>query len=150
MKKLLGAAALAVALLAVRPAETQAYWGSPQCAQGFGWLKGHALNFLSWNHFEGPIYSYGPYNTPGYVPMFVKNPHVGAYNPAYPAAYYGYGGYGGYGYGAPAGYFGAAPAPAPVPAVAPAPKVEPIPTAGPVSEGYSGGRLVGLRARFGR
>jgi hypothetical protein len=143
MKKLLGAAALAVALLAVRPAETQAYWGSPQCAQGFGWLKGHALNFLSWNHFEGPLYSYGPYNLPGYVPMFVKNPHVGAYNPAYPAAYYGYGAYGN---GAPAGYFGATPASAS--AAAPAQKVESIPTSAPAPEVYSSGRI-GFRARFG-
>lgn len=89
MRRLLWASALAVSALVLRPAESKAYWGSPQCAHGMKWLEGKALNFMPFNHFNGPLFSYGPYNLPGYYPMYVANPHHGAYVPAYPAGYYG-------------------------------------------------------------
>lgn len=87
MKRLLSAAAIAVAALVARPGEAQAYWGSPQCWQGFPWLQGKALNCMPWIHYNGPLFSYGPYNVPGYVDMYVKNPHCGAYIPAYAPGY---------------------------------------------------------------
>jgi hypothetical protein len=90
MKRLLLASALAVALLGLRPGESKAFWNSPQCAQGYPWLQGKALNFLAKNHFNGPLYNYGPYlGGNGYAWNFVAHPFCGAYIPAFPASYWG-------------------------------------------------------------
>ena len=90
MKRLFWVSALSLALCTATPNTSQAFWNSPQCNQGFGWLQGKALNFMSFTHYHGPLYSYGPYNVPGYAYMYVPQPYCGSYLPAYPASYYGY------------------------------------------------------------
>ena len=94
MKKLFLASALAISLLAMLPADSHAFWNSPQSSQGLPWLQGRALNFLSRNHQHGPLYNYGPYQSgtgfgTGYEWKYVPNPLLGHYVPAYPANYYG-------------------------------------------------------------
>jgi hypothetical protein len=145
VKRLLCAAAVAVAALVARPGEAKAYWGSPQCWQGFPWLQGKALNCMPWIHYHGPLYSYGPYNVPGYIDMYVKNPHCGAYIPAYPAGYYGYG-YAGY--GAPVQTAGATTATDTKPAATTPPT--PTTTAPDVMYGGKGHIFGGLKGRFYR
>ena len=90
MKKLFLASVLAISLLAMLPADSHAFWNSPQSSQGLPWLQGRALNFLSRNHQHGPLYNYGPYQGgTGYEWKYVPNPLLGHYVPAYPANYYG-------------------------------------------------------------
>jgi len=89
MQKLLVAAALTAALVTLQPAKSHAFWNSPQNSQGYTWLQGKALNFLSFTHFHGPLYNYGPYYGPGYQWMFVANPWCGAYVTALPTSAYG-------------------------------------------------------------
>jgi hypothetical protein len=134
MKKFLLASAVAAALVAGAPGASNAYWGSPQCWQGFGWLRGKALNFTPSIFYEGPLYSYGPYNVPGYAPMYVTNPHHGQYVPAYPAAYYQYAA-GNYGAGYPTVIDGAA---VPVPADPNARPAEKMPTPEKIAPPKSG------------
>jgi hypothetical protein len=90
MNKILAASSLALTVFFLNPIQSNADWNTPQTRHGYGWLQGRALNTMPWLHFHGPLYNYGPYTTPGHVPMYVKNPHIGAYTPAYPSAYYGY------------------------------------------------------------
>jgi hypothetical protein len=90
MKRIVLAALFATSLLVIKPSHSQAFGKHPQTYHGYGWLQGTALNVWPWLHFHGPLYNYGPYTTPGHVPMFVNNPWCGNYTPAYPSAYYGY------------------------------------------------------------
>jgi hypothetical protein len=90
MKKILAAAAFTLTALCTNPLQSSADWNNPQTRYGMGWLEGRALNSKPWLHFHGPLYNYGPYTAPGHLPMFIENPKIGAYTPAYPPAYYGY------------------------------------------------------------
>ncbi len=89
MKRIYLAALFATSLLVFQPSHSQAFGKYPQTYHGYGWLQGKAMNTMPWLHFHGPLYNYGPYTTPGHVPMFVS-PWCGNYTPAYPSAYYGY------------------------------------------------------------
>jgi hypothetical protein len=91
MNRLLWLSVLTSALVLTVPNTSQAdSWGWPQSNQGFTWWEGRALRCGSWIHMHGPLYSYGPYNTYGYINMYVPNPWHNAYVPAYPASWYGY------------------------------------------------------------
>lgn len=89
MNKLFLASALAITFLAASPREANAFWNSPQCCAGMGWLQCKALNCMPWLQYNGPLYNYGPYyGGYGYEDLFVRNPYCGAYVPAYPSTYY--------------------------------------------------------------
>ena len=152
MNKFLLCSLLAAASVAFVPGESKAFWNSPSCCHGYGWLDCHALNCMPWIHMHGPLYSYGPYTTQGYQNQYVRDPLCGAYIPAYPATYYGFGG----NYYGNAPYLGAQGAP-PAAATAPAPPrtVEPVAPPAPVTTtSYSTGKsptfLSSLRGRFQR
>jgi hypothetical protein len=109
MKRIILAGLLAVLAIPVLPERSFAWGKDPYNSYGMTWLESWALRRKMWIHNDGPLFSYGPYNTPGYVNMHIPQPYHGSYTPADPTLwnrYYApqYGPYGGY----PA--YGAAPA----------------------------------------
>src|SRR5205085_1082457 len=122
---------------------------------GMTWIESFALRRKMWIHHDGPLFSYGPYNTPGYVNMHIPQPYHGSYTPAdptlwnrnYGAPYGPYAGYPGYAVppGGPAGLAAAAHAQAPPP---PAPG-GPVPGGPVVVEGGAYGGVAGPGAGAG-
>jgi hypothetical protein len=135
MQKVLFASALAIAVLAASPGRSMAWETDPFNAHGFSWFKAKVFKHMQWIHYDGPLYNYGPYNTPGHVSMHIPNPWHGTYIPNTAAAQYaGMGGGFGYGYGAAPTAVAAAPAPvATAPAVAPVPAKPIPPTSAPAA-----------------
>lgn len=84
MRKVLLAGAAAVALLAGLPDRSHAWGRDRYNAHGFNWLYQFAFTKCPWIHQDGPLFSYGPYYTPGYVNMHVPPPYHGSYTPADP------------------------------------------------------------------
>jgi hypothetical protein len=113
MKRIILAGLLAVAAITVLPESSFAWGKDPYNSHGMTWLESWSLRRKMWIHNDGPLFSYGPYNTPGYVNMHIPQPYHGSYTPADPTLwnrYYApqYGPYGGYpGYGAAPGVYGA-------------------------------------------
>lgn len=118
MKRFILAGLLALLAIPVLPEYSFAWGKDPYNSHGMSWLGSWSLRRKMWIHNDGPLFSYGPYNTPGYVNMHIPQPYHGSYTPADPTLWnrtYGmpYGPYGAYpGYGAaPAVYGGAVPVP---------------------------------------
>jgi hypothetical protein len=91
MKKLLLSSALAAGLIVALPVQSRAYWNSPQCSEGNGFLGSCALRFCPKIHMNGPLYNYGPgpYSGPGYQDQFVPNGLRNGYVPSDPNSYMG-------------------------------------------------------------
>jgi hypothetical protein len=94
MRKVLLAGVLAAAALAALPERSHAWGRDPYNGHGMTWLEQFTYRTGAWIHHDGPLYSYGPYNLPGYVNMHIPQPHHGAYSPADPNLWNG--GYGNY------------------------------------------------------
>lgn len=84
MRKLVLAGLLAGAVVAALPGRSEAHGRSPYNQHGYNWLGSFAFRRMAWIHMDGPLYSYGPYNTPGYLVMHVPQPYHGTYSPADP------------------------------------------------------------------
>jgi hypothetical protein len=117
MRKILLAGVLAALAMVALPDRSFAWGKSPYNSHGYGWLGSMAFRWHSWIHMDGPLYNYGPYNTPGLVVMHIPQPYHGSYTPADPTlwnrGYAPYGPVAGYpAYGVP-GYLPANMQPAP-------------------------------------
>ena len=82
MRKILLAGVLAVAAISALPERSHAWGRDPYNGHGLTWLGSWAYRTGSFLHNDGPLYSYGPYNLPGYVTMHIPQPYVGSYTPA--------------------------------------------------------------------
>jgi hypothetical protein len=73
---------LAAAAVPALPDRAEAHGRTPYNSHGLGWLGSFAYRRMAWIHMNGPLFSYGPYNTPGYLVMHIPQAYHGSYSPA--------------------------------------------------------------------